>query len=249
MSKRSLKEEWVKFNKHPHLYAFCMKLRLYISVPFMILFKVMDIGLYKVLITDKFGIPVYTGYTWCGDEYLSHRRKRVKNDLKARKMEFPDGVFKAKFINMNHLIRDESLPEITETIMWTKPDFVISSEAQEIGSRLYSLHDNIIKIIKNIAVIVKEKITEKHEKVPFLKKVVSSITRETNLLEVSFFDYGGKCAFKCFIFSKNDDKAFSIIKEDLKNKAVSLKDIKEVLFKTYKERGFGVIWVTNLIKK
>jgi hypothetical protein len=249
MPRKSLKEEWKKLSKHPHLHSLWMKMRLYMRIPFLILFKVMDIGLYKVLINDKYGIPVYTGYTWCNDEYLFTRKKRVKADLKARKMDFPDDIFKVKFINLSHLIREESLPEITETIMWTKADFVISSEAQELSSRLYSLHDNIIKIIKNVASSFKEKIKVERKKVPLLKKIASSITRETNLLEVSFLDYEEKCAFKCFIFSKNDDKAFSIIKEDLKTKMVDLKDIKEVLFKTYKGKDFGVIWVTNLIKK
>jgi hypothetical protein len=214
----------------------------------MVLFKVTDVGLYKVLINDKDGVPVYSGYTWCKDEYFFQRKRRIRKDLKDRKMEMPDDG-RMVFINMHQLIQDEKLPGIKETIMWTKPDFVLSNEAREISSRLYSLHDNIIKQIKKIATVVKTKLKKENEKVPFMKKLISSITQKANLLEVVFFNYEDKCTFKCFMYSKNDDTAFTFIKNDLKNRMIALKDIKEVLFKTYSGENFGVIWVTDFIKR
>jgi hypothetical protein len=238
-----LRKEWVKALNHPSPRMFWLKFRIYSCVLFKIAFKVTDTGLYKIIVEDRNGIAFYTGYTWCGDEYRFHRGKRIKRDLKSRHMKLPRGRYKIKYLYMEQLIREESLPGIRETVMWTKPDFNLHGDIREIGLRQYSLHDNILRIINKTLIGFKEKITEKREKVSIGKKIISSLVRNGNLLEAAFFDYEDKCAFKCFIVSDNDDHAFSVIKNDLKNKGKDLKEIKELVFKTYEKENFGVIWV------
>jgi hypothetical protein len=254
MNEHLKKELDILFTWPSWRYCLLLVRRTIISIP-MMLFGIVTSGIYKILIKDsRGGTTVYTGYVWAkGSEFRSHLKKRVRRSIKSHKLEPPKGGYSIKIVDIR---QDKVFEDEDKLVMWTEPDFILQGDMAEIEDpKLYSLHKNFIMVMKKIIKKIKKKTektkgTKPSKKVPFIDKVVSSVVAkamtEKNLLETHFLDYEGKCVMKCFTVSGSDKQSCSLIRQELKKENISLKGIKEVLFKTYKKEELSdVIWLKN----
>jgi hypothetical protein len=231
-------EKDIKMPLSRYFYWLSLELKSILYLPVLI-FKDINAGLYKILIIDKYDIPIYTGYTWSSDEYRISRRKRIKKDIEARQMETPKGGYRIKIISLSHV---NPPVKINEIVMWSEPDFNLTSEVSE--EKVYPMHNNIFKKIKNKIKKLKEKKSEMREKEPLINKIVNSMMGKEYLFEASFINNKDECVSKCFAISDCDFNAYSTMKRNLKDKSY-FRDFKEVVFKTYEKESFGIVWLKN----